>query len=68
MLLVSILLSFLTAVYGSRLLLGLWVNSGFLNKRIGWFSVKKSAIKDIRENFDTLDLPTRWDRFDFVKV
>ncbi|WP_342432429.1 protein translocase subunit SecDF [Neobacillus sp. FSL H8-0543] len=67
MLLVSILLSFITAVYGSRLLLGLWVNSGFLNKRIGWFSVKKSAIKDIAENFDTIDLPTRWDRFDFVK-
>ncbi|MEH7273634.1 protein translocase subunit SecDF [Neobacillus vireti] len=67
MLLVSILLSFITAVYGSRLLLGLWVNSGFLNKRIGWFSVKKSAVKDIKQNFDTIDLPTRWDRFDFVK-
>lgn len=68
MLLVSILLSFVTAVFGSRLLLSLWVNSGFLNKKAGWFGVKKSAIKDIAENFDTLDLPTRWDRFDFVKV
>ncbi|MFS0775839.1 protein translocase subunit SecDF [Neobacillus sp. 3P2-tot-E-2] len=68
MLLVSILLSFITAVFGSRLLLGLWVNSGFLNKKTGWFGVKKSAIKDIAENYDTLDLPTRWDRFDFVKV
>lgn len=68
MLLVSILLSFITAVFGSRLLLGLWVNSGFLNKKAGWFGVKKSAIKDISENFDTLDLPTRWDRYDFVKV
>jgi protein-export membrane protein SecD/preprotein translocase SecF subunit len=68
MLLVSILLSFITAVFGSRLLLGLWVNSGFLNKKAGWFGVSKSAIKDIAENFDTLDLPTRWDRYDFVKV
>ncbi|KGM46419.1 protein translocase subunit SecDF [Neobacillus niacini] len=68
MLLVSILLSFITAVFGSRLLLGLWVNSGFLNKKAGWFGVKKSAIKDIAENYDTLDLPTRWDRYDFVKV
>jgi protein-export membrane protein SecD/preprotein translocase SecF subunit len=68
MLLVSILLSFITAVFGSRLFLGLWVNSGFLNKKAGWFGVKKSAIKDIAENFDTLDLPTRWDRYDFVKV
>jgi protein-export membrane protein SecD/preprotein translocase SecF subunit len=68
MLLVSILLSFITAVFGTRLFLGMWVNSGYLNKRAGWFGVKKSAIKDIAENFDTLDLPTRWDRFDFVKV
>jgi protein-export membrane protein SecD/preprotein translocase SecF subunit len=68
MLLVSIMLSFLTAVFGSRLLLGMWVNSGFLNKKAGWFAVKKSAIKDIAENYDTLDLPTRWDRYDFVKV
>lgn len=68
MLLVSILLSFITAVFGSRLLLGLWVQSGFLNKKPGWFGVKKSAIKDLAENFDAIDLPTRWDRYDFVKV
>lgn len=68
MLLVSILLSFITAVFGTRLFLGMWVSSGFLNKRASWFGVKKSAIKDIAENYDTLDLPTRWDRFDFVKV
>jgi protein-export membrane protein SecD/preprotein translocase SecF subunit len=68
MLLVSILLSFITSVYGSRLLLGLWVHSGFLNKKLGWFGVKQAEVKNIAENFDTLDLPTRWDRFDFVKV
>ncbi|SDM22073.1 protein translocase subunit SecDF [Bacillus sp. OK048] len=68
MLLVSILLSFLTAVFGSRLFLGMWVNSGFLNKKASWFGVKKSAIKDLAENYDAIDLPTRWDRYDFVKV
>lgn len=47
MLIVSIVVSFLTAVYGTRLLLGLWVNSGFLNKRKSWFGVKASEIQDI---------------------
>jgi len=47
MLIVSILVSFLTAVYGTRLLLGLWVNSGFLAKRKSWFGVRKSDIQDI---------------------
>src|SRR5690625_390862 len=47
MLIVSILVSFLTAVYGTRLLLGLWVNSGFLTKRKSWFGVKKDQIQDI---------------------
>lgn len=65
MLILSILLSFLTAVYGSRLLLGLWVHSRAL-KKPSWFGVKESDIKDIKENFDTLDLPTRFDRFDFM--
>ncbi|MCL6572616.1 MAG: protein translocase subunit SecDF [Bacillus sp. (in: Bacteria)] len=68
MLLVSILVSFITSVYGARLLLGLWVNSGLFNKRPGWFKVKQSEIHDIKENVDTLDLPTRFDRFDFVKA
>ena len=50
MLIVSILISFLTAVYGTRLLLGLWVNSGFLTKRKSWFGVKKDQIQDIAKN------------------
>lgn len=49
MLIVSILISFLTAVYGTRLLLGLWVQSGFLTKRKGWFGVKQKDIKDITD-------------------
>ncbi|MDZ5470850.1 protein translocase subunit SecDF (plasmid) [Bacillus sp. 31A1R] len=66
MLILSVLASFITAVFGSRLLLGLWVNSRFLNKRVSWFGIKQSEIKDIAENYDTLDLPTKFDRFDFV--
>jgi protein-export membrane protein SecD/preprotein translocase SecF subunit len=67
MLIVSILMSFLTAVYGSRLLLGLWVHSGLFNKKPSWFGVNPTKIKDISENYDTLDLPTRFDKFDFIK-
>ncbi|MBD1222907.1 protein translocase subunit SecDF [Virgibacillus halodenitrificans] len=47
MLIVSILVSFITAVFGTRLLLGLWVKSKTLSKRPGWFGVKKEDIKDI---------------------
>lgn len=47
MLIVSILVSFLTAVYGSRLLLGLWVNSRALNKKPRWFGVKESEINEL---------------------
>ncbi|MEC5422069.1 protein translocase subunit SecDF [Virgibacillus sp. C22-A2] len=47
MLIVSIVVSFLTAVFGTRLLLGLWVKSRVLTNRPGWFGVKKKDIKDI---------------------
>lgn len=47
MLIISILISFLTAVLGTRILLGLWVQSGFLTKRKTWLGVKNSQIKDI---------------------
>ncbi|MBH9967131.1 protein translocase subunit SecDF [[Bacillus] enclensis] len=67
MLIVSILTSFITAVWGSRLLLSLWVNSRVFNKKPGWFGVKQSEIKDLSENYDTLDLPTKFDKFDFAK-
>lgn len=67
MLIVSILLSFLTAVYGSRLLLGLWVNSKFLNKKPGWFGVKQSEIRNLADADEEGNYPTRFDRFDFAK-
>lgn len=67
MLIISILMSFLTAVYGSRLFLGLWVHSGIFKKKPSWFGVKQSDIHDLKENVHTLDLPTRFDKLDFVK-
>jgi SecD/SecF fusion protein len=66
MLIISILTVFITAIFGSRWFLGLWVNSGFLNNKPGWFGVKKSDIYDIALNKDTLDLKTRFDRVEFV--
>lgn len=47
MLIVSILTSFVTAVYGARLLLGLWVNSRILNKKPRLFGVKESEINEL---------------------
>lgn len=47
MLILSILMSFITAVYGTRLLLGLWVNSRALNKKPRWFGVKESDIREL---------------------
>lgn len=67
MLIISILASFITTIYGTRLLLGLWVNSKIFNNKPSWFGVNKKDIKNISENFDTLNLPTRFDSFDFVK-
>ncbi|GGP13699.1 protein translocase subunit SecDF [Oceanobacillus neutriphilus] len=49
MLIISILISFLTSVFGSRALLALWVQSGFLKNRKGWLGVNKKQIKDITE-------------------
>ncbi|HWI50424.1 MAG TPA: protein translocase subunit SecF, partial [Rummeliibacillus sp.] len=65
-LIISILVSFLTAVWGTRVLLGLLVNSGYLDGKVGLFGVNKSRVHKIEEGVDTLDLSTRFDRFDFV--
>lgn len=65
-LIIGTLGSFLTNVYLSRWLLGLFVNSGLFDNKPGWFGVKKSAIHDIKENVDTLELSTKFDRFDFI--
>src|SRR5699024_294208 len=49
MLIVSILVSFLTAVFGTRALMSLWVKSGYLRNKPGWFGVKKDQIQDIAD-------------------
>ncbi len=66
LLIISILASFITAVWGSRLLLGLLVYSGLFDGKPWLLGVKKSTIHPAEEEFDTLDLPTKFDRFDFV--
>lgn len=66
-LIISILISFLTAVWGSRLLLRFAIDSNFLNKRPGWFAVRKDEIHDLHEDISTFKLKTHFDRFDFVK-
>ncbi len=65
-LIISILVSFLTAVWGTRVLLGLLINSGYLDGKVGLFGVNKSRVHKIEEGVDTLDLTTHFDRFDFV--
>lgn len=50
MLIISIVVSFLTAVYGTKLLLQLWIKVKYFKNHPGWFAVRKSDIKDIREN------------------
>lgn len=67
MLLVSIALSFITAVFLSRFLIGLFVKSNTLNNKLFWFGVKKTEVRDIRDGMDTLELPTKFDKLDFVK-
>ncbi|MFC4738237.1 protein translocase subunit SecD [Bacillus daqingensis] len=47
MLIVSILTSFVTAVFGARLLLGLWVNSRALNRKQKLFGVKEREIREL---------------------
>lgn len=67
-LIISILASFITAVWGSRLLLGLLVNSGLLDGKTGLFGISKRNIHAPEEEVETLDLTTKFDRFDFVRT
>lgn len=47
MLIVSIIVSFITAVFGARWLLGLWVGSRAIDKKPGLFGVKKEDISEL---------------------
>ncbi|MEI2359395.1 protein translocase subunit SecDF [Priestia megaterium] len=66
-LMIGIVLSFVTAVYGTRLLMSLLVNSRWFDKKTGYFGVKKEQIHDLSKDDGTTVLPTRWDKIDFVK-
>lgn len=67
LLIISILVVFITAVWGSRILLGLLVHSGYFDNKPGWFGIPKKRIHPPEEEVDTLDLTTKFDRFDFVR-
>lgn len=62
---ISIVLSFVTAVWGSRILLGLLVNSGYFNNP-AWFGIAKTKQHKPEEGLSTLELSTKFDRLDFV--
>ncbi|MEH6942343.1 protein translocase subunit SecDF [Bacillus sp. JJ722] len=66
MLIISIIMGIFTNVFVTRLLLALCVQSGFLDKRPGWFGVKQKDIHPIHKSVDVLSLPTKFDRIDFV--
>lgn len=66
-LIVSILISFITTIFGTRLFLGLWVNSKFLNKRLHFFGVKQSQVQNIDLSNKDYKIPTMFDKIDFVK-
>lgn len=65
LLIISILVIFITAVWASRVLLGLLVHSGYFDNKPGWFGIPKKRMH-APEEVDTLDLTTKFDRFDFV--
>lgn len=67
MLLLSILMSFVTAVFLTRVIMSLIVQSNYANDKKGWFGVNKKHVHNISEGKDIEDLTTPWDRFDFVK-
>lgn len=46
-LIISVLASFITAVFGTRLFLGLWVQSRVMDKKPGLFGVKESDIREL---------------------
>ncbi|NHW78413.1 protein translocase subunit SecDF, partial [Escherichia coli] len=52
-LIISILVSFLTAVWGSRFLLGLLVKSNWLNNKPGFFAVKRKDIHNLHEGINS---------------
>ncbi|SFA48234.1 SecD/SecF fusion protein [Anoxybacillus pushchinoensis] len=67
MLIISVLASFITAVYGTRILLGLLVKSRLFDKKPHYFGVNPKDILNIAQVTDDTDVPTKFARLDFVK-
>ncbi|MDO4813556.1 MAG: protein translocase subunit SecD [Gemella sp.] len=67
MLLLTIFVSFITAVFLTRLLLNLLVSSNMFNKATWWFGVSKKAVVSKDYPMNSLDLPTRYDFIKFSK-
>ncbi|WP_273125123.1 protein translocase subunit SecDF [Bacillus weihaiensis] len=67
MLIISIVVSFITAVFLSRILLALLVESRWLDKKKSYFGVKKDQIINIEDTNDDTIAPTRFDSVDFLK-
>lgn len=67
MLILSILMSFLTAVLLTRVLMNLAVTSGYFDKKLGLFGVSEKSRYKLSDGKDIEDLTTPWDRLDFVK-
>lgn len=66
-LIVSIFVSFITCVFGTRLLMDLLVKSRMFGKKLGWFGVSKKNITPIEKSKGTF-APTKFDKIDFVKI
>lgn len=68
MLLLSILMIFVTAVFLSRALLSLLVSSNFFKKSYWLFGVKRKERYDVNDSKDIHDLKTPYEKIDFVKL
>ncbi len=68
MLLLAILMSFVTAVFLTRILLSLVVQSNVIKKKLWWFGVKNNQIHNINDGYDVSDLSTPYDKIDFMKI
>ncbi|HEK9101370.1 protein translocase subunit SecDF [Bacillus pfraonensis] len=65
-LIVSILVGFITNVFGTRFLLGLLVKSRYFDKKLSYFGVKEKEIIPLSKGLQ--HAPTRFDRINFVNI
>ncbi|QIW80840.1 protein translocase subunit SecDF [Bacillus tequilensis] len=66
MLILSILTSFITAVFLSRFLLALLVESRWLDRKKGWFGVNKKHIMNIQDTDENTEPHTPFRKWDFT--